>query len=364
MRTSVRTSGGTPGFPYYQNGSYRHKHRSSEKKEKSPSPKRGHNDFLTGRILPVTSSYLEVSTEQGTINVATAENYRYLLASAENYASLVGQTLKVRKGKTPSHNISILYDALDALIPQHLNIEANDGKLFFCLYEYHKWVDYTFFWLPIRFMESLPAKLRRIAHTFMHQFVRHHRMYSVNDMPAFDYVVDYLLELEADEDLTAKQCREISSLIISYSKGAICRKLQRIHNNGYYKNLSRAIKSYQTSDKKERKLLALIQEGMALTASGQPSIMDYHYDPDEEEDRDYPPLELERLIFLTYDLDDRISEEMGNSINAELRESYDLTPVTTCILSPDTRKLFSKDDYPEKFSKWFVDFTTFINKHF
>lgn len=76
MRTSVRTSGGMPGIPYYQGGFYPHKHRGGEKKEKSPAPKRGNNGFLTGRILPVVSPEVKLSTDQGEINVATAENYR------------------------------------------------------------------------------------------------------------------------------------------------------------------------------------------------------------------------------------------------------------------------------------------------
>ena len=364
MRTFNGLSSGTIGFPHYQNGLYRYKHRSEEKKEKSPSRKRRNNDFLTGRILPVTSKELKVSTEEGTINVATAENYRYLLASAENYARLIGQTLKVKKGKTPSHSISILYNALDTIIPQHLNIEVQGGKLTFCLYEYHKWPDYTFFWLPIRFMETLSPKLKRITHTFLHLLVRHQRIYSINDMPTFDYIAEYLSELEADEDCTVKQCREISNLVFSYGYGAICRKLQRVHNKRYYNNLPRAMKTYRPQGKKEQRLLTLIREGLKLIAPAKPSIMEYQYDLDEMEERDYPPVELERLILLSYDINDRVNEEMGNSLNAELRESYDLTPISTCTLSPDTCKPFKKDDYPEKFSKWFIDFTTFINENF
>lgn len=364
MRTSLRTSGGMPGIPYYQGGFYPHKHRGGEKKEKSPAPKRGNNGFLTGRILPVVSPEVKLSTDQGEINVATAENYRHLLACAEHYAKLTGQLLKVKKGRNHSHSISLLYDALDTLIPQHLNIEEDEGKLHFLLFDYHKWDDYTFFWLPIRFAESLPPKLRRITLTFIHRFVRHHRLSSVTDMPFFDYVADYLMNLEDDGDLTTKQRRKIISCAESYTGGAICRKLQKVHEKGYYKNLSRTIANYHPVDKTEEELLAFIENGMDLIATGQPSILDYQYDPDQREEQDYPPMELERIVLLTYDTDDRVNEDMIDCANSELRESYALSPVTTCLLTTDLREPFQKDDYPERFCKWFTGFTSFINDNF
>lgn len=365
MRTFNGLSGEAAGFPYYQGGLYRRKHRSGEKKEKSPSTRRGNNDFLTGRILPVAAPKLNVSTEQGETNVATAANYRYLLACADNYAKLTGQQLKIKKGKTPSHSINILYEALDTIIPQLLNIEMQDGKPVFCLYEYHKWDDYTFFWLPIRFTESLPPALQRITRSFIHSFVRHHGLNSVNEMPFFDYVVEYLTEMEVDEDSSPKQCRQIAALARSYAEGNICRKLKKIYDEkGYYQNLPRAITRYQPANETEKELLALISSGMELITAGQPSIQHYQYDPDEMEEPDFPPMELDRIILLTYDTADRVNGELMDSANAELRESYALSPATTCYLTPDIRVPFRKDDYPERFCRWFTDFSTFINDNF
>lgn len=366
MRTAIGIPAGMPGIPYYQGSLYKHKPRHGKTEKKSPSPKRGNNDFLTGKLFPVAPPEIWISTEEEEINVATAENYRRLLSSAENYARLVGQELKVKKGRNPSHSISLLYDALDILIPQHLNIEQQDGKLSFCLYEYHQWDDYTFYWLPISFAETLPAKLKRITLTFIHLFVSHQGIYSVSEMPFFDYVVEYLMELEEDDDLSAKQCREISGLASSYYKGNIWRKLNNVQKKGYYKDLPRAMEHYATSGRKERKLVSFIHEGLELIKAGQPSILDYRYNPYEEdgEEKDYPPVELDRMILLTYDINDRINEDMADSANAELRESYALAPVTTCLLSPDTREPFHKDDYPERFCKWFTEFTQFINKNF
>ena len=38
--------------------------------------------------------------------------------------------------------------------------------------------------------------------------------------------------------------------------------------------------------------------------------------------------------------------------NSYSRETYDIIPVTTCDLSPETEELFRMDDYPERFFKW------------
>ena len=38
--------------------------------------------------------------------------------------------------------------------------------------------------------------------------------------------------------------------------------------------------------------------------------------------------------------------------NSYSQETYDIIPVTTCDLSPETEELFRMDDYPERFLKW------------
>ena len=49
---------------------------------------------------------------------------------------------------------------------------------------------------------------------------------------------------------------------------------------------------------------------------------------------------------------------LGIEMNACSRETYDITPVTTCDLSPDTEELFRMDDYPERFFRWADEFIT------
>ena len=61
---------------------------------------------------------------------------------------------------------------------------------------------------------------------------------------------------------------------------------------------------------------------------------------------------------------DRVAKEMECYLNSSLQESYALTPVSTLLLTPDTRTLLQEDNYPERFADWFCRFTYHITHHF
>ena len=46
-------------------------------------------------------------------------------------------------------------------------------------------------------------------------------------------------------------------------------------------------------------------------------------------------------------------QSIEEQYNSESQETYDLIPVTTMEISPDTDSLFKmEDDYPERFFRW------------
>ena len=47
-----------------------------------------------------------------------------------------------------------------------------------------------------------------------------------------------------------------------------------------------------------------------------------------------------------------MTDNLVDYYNSYSRETYDIIPVTTCDLSPETEELFRMDDYPERFFKW------------
>ena len=61
---------------------------------------------------------------------------------------------------------------------------------------------------------------------------------------------------------------------------------------------------------------------------------------------------LHQQISIIYDTGDIVTEYLVDYYNSCSRETYDIIPVTTCDLSPDTEELFRMDDYPERFFRW------------
>ena len=84
------------------------------------------------------------------------------------------------------------------------------------------------------------------------------------------------------------------------------------------------------------------------------SIMSYAYDPWFDEEPDYYPKGLEQQIRVVYDCEDIMTEYLIDFYNSSRQE-------TTFALSPETDKVFSREDnYPERFFRWADKFINFI----
>ena len=155
MQTVIGTTNGSPGTTYYQRGRmHRHQPGNRQQKEKKAAAGRNRNDFLTGRILPVTPNYCMEIRAGEKINLTTRENFDFLYRSALRYSALVGLRLPFRPtGKSPRMNIVKLYRAMDTILPEHVNLEEENGRLYFCLYRFLEWPEYYVFWIPLVFTE-------------------------------------------------------------------------------------------------------------------------------------------------------------------------------------------------------------------
>ena len=93
-----------------------------------------------GRILPIAPDYYMENAGEEKINLTTRENFDFLYRSALRYSGLVGLRLPFRPtGKSPRMNIINLYRAMDTILPEHVNLEEENGRLYFCLYRFHEW---------------------------------------------------------------------------------------------------------------------------------------------------------------------------------------------------------------------------------
>ncbi|RHH83978.1 hypothetical protein DW190_22210, partial [Bacteroides caccae] len=287
--------------------------------------------------------------------------------SALRYSGLVGLRLPFRPtGKSPRMNIVKLYRAMDTILPEHVNLEEENGRLYFCLYRFHEWPEYKLFWIPLEFTERLPEKLGRIALEFIRQLARHHGIPKSTDTSYYEMAHDYLEDYRLyDEEATAGEIRRKAALARLYEKGKAHRILERMDNpKGFLADLEGEIRKYHTKKNYERALLELLTEGMAYISHGSPSIMQYSYDWAYEETPDFRPVGLETQIMVTWSVKDAMNDEMENYFNSDYQESYVITPVTTFHLTPDTEKPFSMDDFPERFSQWLTCFIKLITNNF
>lgn len=370
MRTTVRIPNPCIGTSDYQRGrTDGHRAWCKPQEEKKVSAQRKHTHFLTRKIQPLTPDYC-IQEEGDTcrkVNLTTRENFNYLYKSALRYTQLMGIRLPFRKkkGGNPRIDIINLYKAMDNLLPEHINLELQGGRLHFCLYRFHDWPEYTLFWIPLDFTRKLPRSLKRTTLEFIRQFVRYHGLQDITETCYYDMAVDYLDDyLHYDEEAGRQDVRRYARLAKSYREGTRHRMLERMKGRRFCTDLAGNLQKYRNRDKNEQKLLELIREGMSLITPGSPHLMQYYYDWAYEESPDFLPIGLDTQVMLAYSGNDALCKEMESYFNSEQRESYVITPATCLYLTPETDKLFSMDDYPEKMSEWMTRFLEHVSNNF
>ena len=348
-----------PGPVYNRTDRKQHSKRCRQGKTDNGT-ERYHYSFLKMPISPIESLYRTETLDVGDYNYFTNENYEYLLGTARNYASLMEKRLKHRPAKSIGVSIANLYEELDSIIGDvDLNIEPFGDQLRFVLWKNHQWENYTFYWLPVKFTESLNPKLRKVALSFVHEFMHSNGIYPLHESFEIDWVLEWAEENLYEIDPLKR--RKYRHTINSYKEGRIFNLLKRIYTGTYYKNLPDAINRYIPKNGFEKELVNSLMKGLQFIGQDKPSIMSYAYDPYYDEEQDFQPVEMERIIRVIYDQDDFVTKELMEFVNAELRESYDISPATVFYLSPNTAELFSMNDYPERFYKWFNEFCNLTN---
>lgn len=160
---------------------------------------------------------------------------------------------------------------------------------------------------------------------------------------------------EADKEILRDRKR-----IESYQTGAIHKLLRRVEKKSYHKDIRTALHGYKPVNEWESKLIDSMLGGMEFLNPKKP-IMDYDYDPYFEEDPDIRPVRLNRQICIVYEDDDIVTRTLIDCINSDYRKSYEIIPVTTMKLTPDTESLFKiSDEYPERFFQWSDKFINII----
>lgn len=322
--------------------------------------KRGRNSFLNTALAPIAQKSIVVdSYGSNGINVITQENYEFLRDSFFNYALLLKQEAVHTPGKSIGASIANLYDEMDKLVGEgmNVNIEQDNGRLYFNLWKCHKWGELTLYYFPMKFVESLNSTLRRISITFINKLMWANGISTILDEEDTDYIFMWLKEDDSqeEEEETVKRLE----LVRSYEKGKIGRLLKHVEKKSYYKDLPKALEKYTPQNDFERSIVGAMKKGLPFL-NPEHGIMQYGYDAFYEEEPDFQPMRLDQQIRVVYDCDDMVSEYLVDYYNNNSQKTYDIIPITTCALSPETDRLFIMDDYPERFFKWADEFINIV----
>lgn len=332
-----------------------------DKSGKSYGAKRCRNSFLRSKILPIAPQIVTREDYCGNRhNLITQENYEYLRDSYFRYAGLMNVKAEHTLGRSLGESISNLYREMDAIIGNdiHLNYEEKNGRLYFNLWQTHTWGEYTLYYFPIKFVESLNPKLRRIAITFIHQLMKANGFTTINDEGDVDCILEWISDAPEDEEPEERKSRE--RLIRSYKmNGKAYNLLDRVWRKSYYKNLPKAIEEYDCKNDFEQGLIELMRKGLEFIQPDK-SIMYYTYDPFFDDEPEVLPVGLDRQIRVVYTFD-MLTEYLEDHLTNNLQESYDIIPISTFEVTPQTDRPFSLEDtYPERFFKWADRFIYYI----
>lgn len=104
-------------------------------------------------------------------------------------------------GRTFGEGIARLHEEMDALVGEGLNvnIEEQDGRLLFKLWKAHHWGKLTLYYFPMKFVEALGPKLRRISITFIHELMKANGIQTVLDEDDTEYVLTWISEEVPEE---------------------------------------------------------------------------------------------------------------------------------------------------------------------
>ena len=332
----------------------------TDRKERITAPGGRRSSFLNATFQPKPLPSLVVEDSDGKRhNLITRENYGFLRDSFFRYAYLMEKEAVHTPGRTFGEGIARLHEEMDDLVGEGLNvnIEEQDGRLLFKLWKAHHWGKLTLYYFPMKFVEALGPELRRISITFIHELMKANGIQTVLDEDDTEYVLTWISE-EVPEEVPEERKKRLR-LLHSYENGRIKRLLQRVERKCYYKNLPKALDRYKARNDYERSLVSAMKEGLQFL-SPKRGIMEYCYDPFYEEEPEFHPMYLYQQIRVIYDSYDMVTDYLVNCYNSHSRETYDIIPVTTLALSPETGELFRMDDYPERFFKWADKFINII----
>lgn len=300
-------------------------------------------------------------------NYLTRANYLYLFRCVRNYARLIRKKHVHNPGESVGAGICNLFYELDALVGEQIsvNIHTEGKRLIFVLWDNYEWGHYNVYWIPVKFVESLPVPLKRLTISFLHLFGKSMKLLTTNRTDDMDFILEWQLE-SADEFDDPKDRQAYVKHIESYLLGGKVHKLmERVETKCYHRDLRGALDSYVPASDRQRKWIDVMKDGLRFIGEDRPDIFQYAYDvyADEENECECEPLTLEQTIRFIYDADDWVTRHLSQYVDEIYNSSYAVGTCATLTLAPDTNEPFGKEAFPEEFFEYMDKLNDFIREN-
>ncbi len=291
-------------------------------------------------------------------NYLTRGNYLYLRESVRRYASLLGKKLIHDPGVTPGEGIGNLYNELAGLVGSdiNINIETENDRLVFKLWDTYRWEGYHLIWLPVRFVEKLRTPLRRLAISFLHHVHKIGRFDTTNNNDDMEMIMEWYEDVD---DWPEDERDDLLGLMNGYRNGKIHHLMNRIEKCSYHSDLGGALAGFVPENEKERELVALMIEGLEIFRKDGPNIFQYSYDPFRDEYNDDCPITPDQTIRLVYG-DDYLMDSLRGYLSEQAGNNGEVIPCATLTLRPDGNTLFGKEEYPALFFRYMAKLLDFL----
>jgi len=325
-----------------------------------------------GQILQDNSHVWKLDQD---IEIDAEANLEYLAKGTHAYCLLHGGTFEFHPTGNPLHDLWALFQMILSCKPANrevaIDYDFNATRFVFVEYEMCEFDYNTLFFLPVKFYEKLPEKLKPLVADSLGYFISccnlslptaHMDMSFALGEWSEEEVLDALNEYADDEYVQLYR-----EMMDSYKNGSIATTIDAISHfpadpKAMYCRLESAIAEYD--GKPLGNLLKTIKDGILLNQHDH--ISNYFETPSSCTLSDYADnenlMDFERLFAVVYDFADPITERAMECINneagsLEIQGLYDKQ-----IIDINVKKDLRVSEFPKKWCTWFSNLCAAIEE--